>query len=516
MGSYTVRRMAVLLLLAAGLVALQPAAAGACSCAISDPQEMLDRHAAAFIGRPVNVSGGFQTKTWTFEVEKWLKQDLGKQVQIRSAADGAACGFELTEGQRAAIFIDIQGKTLSSGLCSTMDADAVLAHLNPQQPKAAKATLVVASSGEGGRHLWLFNDRGELASTTAHDGDEYLQDFTLCPGGRTAVELWSKQVIVRDLTTLEPVRTQRVAERIGRVWCRDEKGARLLAATRDPNTGDWDAIVSLREPDNELVSGAWPLVEVNGDHVIATVGRDFTELRRISLRTGQDDLIFKASDRPGLAVHVPAGIEQFTISPDGNRVAFEVTRYPEQGEPSSDAFIFDLRSLQIQARSHIDSEGATLRWVDDQHLVFTDYATATMLLSASDLRPAARLPKDSQWASLRGPGTTLLGMDGPRLSSVDTESGATATLATVPAQYAGWLLRLPQPLQVAQRPPGGTGRPTPSDPASEASEPPALPPASTPTTSVPTSPGVGPAVGAAVLLVSAIALVLVRRRRSPP
>ena len=93
MGSHTYRRMVVLLLLAAGLVALQPATAGACSCAIGDPAEMLATHDAAFIGRPVAVAGGFRTKTWTFEVEDWLKKDLGERVQINFTERSADCSL---------------------------------------------------------------------------------------------------------------------------------------------------------------------------------------------------------------------------------------------------------------------------------------------------------------------------------------------------------------------------------------------------------------------------------------
>lgn len=505
-------RMMVVVLLAAGVVALQPSAAGACSCATGTPAEMLATHDAAFIGRPIDVRGGFQSKTWTFDVDQWLKKDLGNVVRIQTAGDSAACGFELTEGDRVAIFITIEGSSLRSGLCSTLDADAVLAHVHPQKPVAAEATLVVASSGEEGRHLWLFNDAGELAATTDDGGGSYLQDFALCPGGQVAVELWHGRVVVRDLATLAAIRTQKVSSALGRVWCRDDAGKRLLGAKRSPTTGDWVSIVRPGDAGAPLATGDWTYVEITGDDLIATVGREQTQLRRISLGTGQDDLIYQATDRPGVELNVPAGIEGFTISPDQTRVAFEVTRYPMEGQPSSDMFIFDLRTLRARARNHLDTEGNVLGWIDDDTMMFTDYGNDTLLLNATDLRTAQRLPSNAQWVSLRSRNGTLLGMDGPRLSSLDPDTGEKTTLATVPAQYAGWIRRLPQPLQVAHQPREPGSKPTPAN-TTEPAVTPGTPPAPT-VASTATSIWPGLAAGAGVLLVGAAAFVLVRRRRT--
>ena len=96
--------------------------------------------------------------TFTFEVGQWVKHNLGRRVDIRSPSSGAACGFELDVGQEAAIFVDIDGDTLRSGLCSTLDADAVRAHLRPQPVTAAQASLLVAS--DSSPHLWLSDSNG--------------------------------------------------------------------------------------------------------------------------------------------------------------------------------------------------------------------------------------------------------------------------------------------------------------------------------------------------------------------
>ena len=432
-----------------------PKTAQACSCAGAGPAEMLATHDAAFIGQLVSRRGGLLggDATWTFQVTQEVKGSFAPTVKISSPSSGAACGFELEKGQEAAIFVRVDGQRLHSGLCSTLDADALRAHLNPQPVVSTRATLLVASGdGGAGRHLWLFDDRGRLANTSTDGRGEWLDDLTICPRGTTLAELWEGQVVVRDVRTLKALRTQRVPRTVGRIWCRDADGGDILAARRNRATGDWDSVVSLRAPRRPVVSGDWIDLEVVDDHLVAAVGREHTQLRRISLATGDQSLLHTARDRPGATTHIPAGIEGFAISPDGARVAFEVTSYPDSGTPSSDVFVYELSTGRRVAVTRVTAEGTEVRWADDNSVVFTSYEEEPRLLGASDLRPRASLPAGVHWAQLQGPDSTLLGMDGPRLASVDVTTGRVRTLATIPAEYSSRLLRLPRPLKVRPDP----------------------------------------------------------------
>lgn len=416
---------------------------------------MLDSHDAAFIGTLVQRSGGVLgagNATFTFTVTQDLKGAFKDTVNISSAADGAACGFEIEEGDEAAIFVSVEGGRLHSGLCSTLDADVMRAFIEPEPIVKARPTLLVAAGGGGGkgRHLWLFDDRGRLASASTDNHGQALEDMSLCPGGRTAVELWSGKVVVRALRTLRAVTVHRVPRNVGRVWCRDAAGRDVIGARRSNATGDWKSIVAVRSPGRPLVEGDFVGVEIVDDVLVAAVGRENTELRRIDLRSGRETLIHRATSRPGVTTHIAPGIEGFSISPDRTRVAFEVTSYPEQGDPSSDVFVYDITSGQREARAFHPDEGFEVRWLDDTSLLFSSYGAdveEAQVLSAADLRVEATLPKKTHWASLRR-GDTLLGVDGPRLATVDVQTGEVSTLATIPVEYGSWVVRLPQPLKV--------------------------------------------------------------------
>ena len=444
----------------AAVWALLPGVAHACSCASGSAKEMLNGSDAAFLGRLEGKSGGLLggDATWTFKVTKWIKRDLGPTVRIRSAADGAACGFELEPGQEAAIFVTIDGDVLRGGLCSTMDADAVRAHLQPQRAVDTAATLLVAAGGSA-PHLWLFDDRGRLAGVSEDSRGEWLADVALCPKGHTAVELWEGgTVVVRDLRSFR-AKTIAGPRNLGRVWCRNADGSRLLGARRSNATGDYNAIVDLRSPRRPLVSGDWVGVELAGRHLVVTVGREHTQLRRISLATGDTTLLHTATSSIG-NVHVGPSIESFSLDPARNRVAFEVTNYPENGAPSSDAFVRSIADRTLLAHRHIAGEGDQLRWLDDQALLFTTYDNDAMVLDAGNLATRTTLPDKTSWPAVRRPAGTLLGMDGPRLSSLAVPAGRVRTLASIPAEYSSWIIPLPEPLEV-QGPEAATNPPAP-------------------------------------------------------
>jgi len=459
------RQLMVVVLISGALVGMLPNAAAACSCAGLGPEEMLAGHDAAFVGRLVSRRGGLLAgdATWGFEVTREVKGDFAPTVKISSPSSGASCGFELDEGQEAAIFVRVEGTQLHSGLCSTLDADAMRAFLNPQRVVKTRATLLVAAGGSD-PHLWLFDDDGRLAGATGDAGRGWLEDVAVCPGGRTVVELWEGEVVVRDLGTLRAVRTHAVPGDVGRVWCDDAAGHRIMAARRNHSTGDWASIVSLRAPRRAVVSGDWIDVELIGDHLVTTVGRENTQLRRISLASGREALMYRALGQPRVDTDIPASIEGLAVSPDGTRVAFEVTTYPADGAPSSDVFIYDVRTGRRLATRHIPAEGMQVRWLDDSAVVFTSYEQGTQLLAAADLQTLARFGRGVEWVSLRGSGGTVLGMDGPRLAALDIDTGRARTLAAVPAEHSSWLLRLPLPIRIngpkQQRPPRPPAAPT--------------------------------------------------------
>ncbi len=110
-----------------------------------DPDQMLEFAPVAFVGTvtggaPMGGAGGEST-VFTFEVETVLAGDVPAQVDITTAGSSAACGLEAALGTRMAIFaVDEGNGVLSSGLCSTTDADLAIKALGPGTPPSEANT----------------------------------------------------------------------------------------------------------------------------------------------------------------------------------------------------------------------------------------------------------------------------------------------------------------------------------------------------------------------------------------
>jgi hypothetical protein len=125
--------------------------AHACSCAMAEPQEMLKGSAAAFVGqlaaqRTTGVPG---QAMYVFDVESVWAGDIGRQVAVYSADNGAACGFEIPVGQRAAVFANLVASAsgssidLEGNLCSTADPEQAISQLGSGAPPSATGSLGV-------------------------------------------------------------------------------------------------------------------------------------------------------------------------------------------------------------------------------------------------------------------------------------------------------------------------------------------------------------------------------------
>jgi hypothetical protein len=157
----SMRRLLPLLFLVVSLFGFA-GPAHACSCAMLEPNEMLEFAPTAFVGTvtvvPVVKGGGGGSAIFTFEVETVLAGEVPAVVEVSTADNSAACGFEAAIGTRMAVFAADEGDgVLSSGLCSTTDPDVAIKALGPGNPPSEGSPSGSASSGFGldWQAIWL-------------------------------------------------------------------------------------------------------------------------------------------------------------------------------------------------------------------------------------------------------------------------------------------------------------------------------------------------------------------------
>ena len=132
-----------------------------CSCAMVDPKGMLEFAPTAFVGTvtgaPAVFGGGGGSVVFTFEVETVLAGEVPAVVDITTADNSAACGFDAVVGSRMAVFATDEGNgVLSSGLCSTTDADLAIKALGPGvSPTAGTPAPSEPAAGFDWQAVWL-------------------------------------------------------------------------------------------------------------------------------------------------------------------------------------------------------------------------------------------------------------------------------------------------------------------------------------------------------------------------
>lgn len=147
------RRTLLMVALTVTATIVPMATAQACSCIPPDAAQFLEDSGFVFSGslleRPnrgggnVDGVGGLENVAYTFEVDAVYKGDLRDSVvQVWSASNGAACGFELAVGEPVAIAASVSGGQLTGGLCATFGVDqlesaAAAAGIEPTVPQPA-------------------------------------------------------------------------------------------------------------------------------------------------------------------------------------------------------------------------------------------------------------------------------------------------------------------------------------------------------------------------------------------
>ena len=240
--SRTVSGAVAAFILVSFLVLALPRPANACSCAGPvDLPTAIDESQAAFVGsliekRDVGVGDFGNESIYVFEVEEWIKGDLGRVIEVRSASDGAGCGFEFFGDERIGAFLRSEEGQLHSGLCEQVDPDALLTVANGPVPSLTGIGHLLVAHGWSSPSLTVVDRDGatvvDLSPSSDPEPFTGTTQLVACPEGRYAVQLTSKTIEVWDLRTLtvtasypavsadEQVSASRTAERPCTRWSR--------------------------------------------------------------------------------------------------------------------------------------------------------------------------------------------------------------------------------------------------------------------------------------------------------
>lgn len=118
------RKMVVAGALALTFLPFLPSTARACSCAApTDLAAFVGEADAAFVGTLVDRrdTPDFQA-IYVFEVEEWVKGDVGEVIEVQSGQGGGDCGFEFWDpDQRIGALLYHDGGELHGGMCSQVE-----------------------------------------------------------------------------------------------------------------------------------------------------------------------------------------------------------------------------------------------------------------------------------------------------------------------------------------------------------------------------------------------------------
>lgn len=127
----TLLRFLLVAVIAGTTVVTGAGTALACSCIAPEPQNLLETTDGAFVGtlveRPAEASGDSADMVpWVFEVEAAYKGAIENPMVVFSAISGASCGFEMSEGSSASLFVTQVGDEWQGNLCQIMSPEALL------------------------------------------------------------------------------------------------------------------------------------------------------------------------------------------------------------------------------------------------------------------------------------------------------------------------------------------------------------------------------------------------------
>lgn len=358
----------------------------ACSCMASDPRDDLNGSDGAFIGtyvgrEPTDVTDPYAEWDYIFETDKVFKGDIGETIEVRAAADGAACGLEYPEGATAALFVYLEEDVWHSGLCRTVSPEMLEVAASPfPAPDAEGPPRLLVGGSFGEVRVIALDRRGRTAGYGYGEGDALY--MSLCPGGQRSVEMVGgyrndegRRVEVRRISDLKVVSstssprswTDNYVFPLGAV-CTSEDGSAVVFARGFSNDALYTELTRFE-------SGTAKVIH-RGTTTEAALGRRKAFLAKrkkivmVDLRSGDKRVLRR----------YPRRVSQLTLTPDGTRLSFVIGARSREGE----LVVARSRTGKVTARRLVgESVYSRLAWAGDDELVLRGSSRTALVYDRS-------------------------------------------------------------------------------------------------------------------------------------
>jgi hypothetical protein len=411
----------------------------------TDIQAAIGQSQAAFVGTLIEthdphgsgqlVDSG-RDVTHVFEVETWVKGDLGQVIEVHSAADGASCGMEFwDDDNRIAAFLSLENGQLHSSLCAQIDPEVLVAAAKPPVFNPSLAPAIIAGTSDT-TVLTMIGGNGELIGTLDPIADvigfEATSDLSLCPGGRRLAQTAGNTLVIWALESYEIESTHQLVSpdewvSVLDLSCRSEdaNSVWLLGVVGEFGLPTVYETVPDLTPLHQLPRGFGSL---GGTHAVVT-DDPATMVVRVNYETGETVTLLRL---PGNQI---AGAYPFP-NPINDLTAVVVVTYHEGRDPVTTVSLYDGEG-SLQSAHPIPGEGgASAAWLDESRLALAtrDYHGSDLpVLYVLDIGngETTEVPGWEAWA-FTGMGTDVYGSTGGTIQHADLSTGEVTDSTVLP------------------------------------------------------------------------------------
>ena len=438
------KRLLVVGLIASVLVVTRAGEASACSCASITPAVALEETDLAFVGtlvdRPQSEMPYVEDAPYSFEVEAWVKGDLGSEVVVHAPNQGSACGIEAPVGERVGLFVNEENGQLTSSLCSMTDPDLLLAGESPLAIDGIGPPVFLVAGYDGPARLMLIDAAGGLVAAIGAEG-ESMNGLAMCNGSDRFVELMNDQLVVRSTVDLGEFRRVDLdnlpyERSVPKIWCRDESGDTIWLSVDQWSESDGPMIQLVDADDigHPILEGAYGWLEVGNWAAVGGEGPTARTIWRIDLQTKDRVLLHEIPMEPGDSEPFGAA----WVDPAGDRVMITQWRYLDGSGGNTTFFLYDLGSGDLLWQSEVMPTADGTGWADDHTFAAFSYPDMNSdlvdsLLIDTETESIAHLPDSPGWRVLRV-GEDLSGVMGAHLRVMPIAGGPVGELRLLPSE----------------------------------------------------------------------------------